>query len=194
MENLYLIVGLGNPGKKYVWTRHNAGFLVVEEFAAKWRAPWTEEKKFRARLARAETDNWRALVCEPRTYMNASGEAVQTIGQFYQIPVSHTLVVMDDADLPLGEIRMRASGSTGGHRGLESVEQHLGTLAYPRLRIGIGRTEGAVREITGHVLGRFSADEERLLEKTLKRASDQIECWLSDGITKAMNQFNGKVT
>ena len=193
MENLYLIVGLGNPGKKYARTRHNAGFLVVEQLDAKWRATWTEEKKFRARLARMETVAWRALLCEPRTYMNASGEAVGAVAQFYQVPASRTLLLVDDADLPFGEIRLRASGSSGGHHGLESVEHHLATRAYPRLRIGIGRTESAVREITGHVLGQFSADEAGLLEKVLKRASDQIECWLNDGIMKAMNQFNGLV-
>ena len=193
MENLYLIVGLGNPGKKYARTRHNMGFMVVEQLAINWRATWTEEKKFRARLARVEADSWRVLLCEPHTYMNASGEAVGLVGQFYQVPASRTLVVVDDADLPFGEIRLRGSGSTGGHHGLESVEQHLTTRAYPRLRIGIGRTESAVREITGHVLGQFSADEARLLEKVLKRASDQMECWLNDGIMKAMNQFNGVV-
>ena len=193
MENLYLIVGLGNPGKKYARTRHNAGFLVVEQLAAKWRSTWTEEKKFRARLARAETDDWRALLCEPHTYMNASGEAVGAVAQFYRVPASRTLLVVDDADLPFGEIRLRASGSSGGHHGLESVEHHLATRAYPRLRIGIGRTESAVREITGHVLGQFSADEARMLEKVLQRASDQVECWLNDGIMKAMNQFNGVV-
>ena len=193
MENLYLIVGLGNPGKKYARTRHNAGFLVLEQLADNWRAAWSDEKKFHARLARVETEGWRALLCQPRTFMNASGEAVAAVGQFYRVPASRTLIVVDDADLPFGEIRLRASGSSGGHHGLESVEQHLATRAYPRLRIGIGRTESAVREITGHVLSQFTADEARLLENVLQRASDQIECWLGEGIVKAMNQFNGTV-
>jgi|SRR6185369_8054162 PTH1 family peptidyl-tRNA hydrolase len=193
MENLYLIVGLGNPGKKYARTRHNAGFLVLEQLADNWRAAWSDEKKFHARLARVETEGWRALLCQPRTFMNASGEAVAAVGQFYRVPASRTLIVVDDADLPFGEIRLRASGSSGGHHGLESVEQHLATRAYPRLRIGIGRTENAVREITGHVLSQFTADEARLLENVLQRASDQIECWLGEGIVKAMNQFNGTV-
>ena len=193
MENLYLIVGLGNPGKKYARTRHNAGFLVLEQLADKWRAAWSDEKKFRARLARVETESWRALLCQPRTFMNASGEAVAAVGQFYRVPASRTLIAVDDADLPFGEIRLRASGSSGGHHGLESVEQHLATRAYPRLRIGIGRAESAVREITGHVLSQFTMDEARLLENVLQRASDQIECWLREGIVKAMNQFNGTV-
>jgi len=193
VENLYLIVGLGNPGKKYARTRHNAGFLVLEQLADNWRAAWSDEKKFRARLARVETESWRALLCQPRTFMNASGEAVAAVGQFYRVTATRTLIVVDDADLPFGEIRLRASGSSGGHHGLESVEQHLATRAYPRLRIGIGRTESAVREITGHVLSQFTRDEARLLENVLHRASDQIECWLREGIVKAMNQFNGTV-
>ena len=102
-------------------------------------------------------------------------------------------MVVDDADLPLGEIRLRPQGSGGGHHGLESIEQHLGTRRYARLRVGIGRSQIAVREITDHVLGRFSAADARLVEKVLDRGTDQVECWLSEGIGRAMSQFNGAV-
>ena len=190
MENLYLMVGLGNPGSEYARTRHNAGFLVVERLAEKWRAVWSYEKKFSARVARAERDGRRVLLCEPQTYMNSSGEAVGALVEFYRVPLKGLFVVVDDADLPLGEIRLRPGGSSGGHHGLESIEQHLGTREYARQRIGIGR-EGGAREITGYVLGRFNSTEAAQMDKVLTVACDQAECWLRAGTQKAMNQFNG---
>jgi len=190
--SLYLIVGLGNPGAEYARTRHNAGFLVVERVAERWRSGWSYEKKFNARLARAERESRRVLLCEPQTYMNSSGEAVAAVAAYYQVPVARTLVVVDDADLPIGELRLRPRGSSGGHHGLESIEQHLGTREYARLRIGIGRQDGA-REITGYVLGRFNSTEATLVDKILTVASDQVESWLEAGIQKAMSQFNGVV-
>ena len=192
MENLYLIVGLGNPGAEYSRTRHNVGFVVLERLAERWRAAWTYEKKFNARLARTEQESRPVLLCEPQTYMNASGEAIKPLMDFYRTTARHLLVIVDDADLPLGEIRLRPSGSSGGHHGLESTEQHLGTREYARLRIGIGRQKGA-REITGYVLGRFNSTEVEVIDKVLNVASDQAECWLRAGIQKAMSEFNGVV-
>ena len=192
MQNLYLIVGLGNPGADYSRTRHNAGSLLVERLAGLWGAPWTYEKRFNVRLARAERAGASVLLGQPQTFMNSSGEAVSAVARFYRVPVSRLLLVVDDADLPLGEIRLRPSGSSGGHHGLESVEQQLGTREYARLRIGIGRESGA-REITNYVLGRFSSTETPLVDKVLTVASRQVECWLEDGIQKAMSQFNGTV-
>ncbi|MFM8471429.1 MAG: aminoacyl-tRNA hydrolase [Limisphaerales bacterium] len=174
MENLYLIVGLGNPGADYAQTRHNAGFLLVERLAQQWRANWEVERKFQSRLARAECDGRRVLLVQPQTFMNLSGEAVGAVSGFYRVPPAQVLVAVDDADLPLGEIRLRPGGSSGGHHGLESVEQHLATREYPRLRIGIGRRDPAVREITGHVLGKFGADEQDLFEQVLAKAGEQI--------------------
>ncbi len=193
MEHLHLIVGLGNPGAEYAKTRHNAGFALVEKLAARWRVDWANERKFSARIARAERHGARVLLCQPQTFMNLSGEAVGGVVSFYQLrPQSDLLVVVDDADLPLGEIRLRAGGGTGGHHGLESIGQHLGTDEFARLRLGIGRADGQ-REITDHVLGRFDDVETALMERILDRAADQMECWLADGIEKAMNQFNGIV-
>jgi len=192
MENLHLIVGLGNPGAEYARTRHNAGFLVAERLANRWGASWAFAKKFNARLARTERSGRRALLCLPQTYMNSSGDAVRGVVEFYRIPVSQMLVIVDDADLPLGHLRLRPNGSSGGHHGLESIEAQLGTRGYARLRIGIGRQDGA-REITGYVLGRFSSTEAELADKVLTAASDQAEAWLEAGIQKAMNQFNGAV-
>ena len=193
MENLYLIVGLGNPGADYARTRHNAGFLVADRLAGRWQASWAYEKKFNARLASAQRNSRRVLLCEPQTYMNSSGEAVGTVLAFYRVPLTGLLVVVDDADLPLGEIRLRPGGSSGGHHGLESIEQHLGTRDYARLRVGIGRQRGA-REITSYVLGRFSSTEAPWVDRVLSVASDQAETWLEAGIQKAMSQFNGVVS
>jgi PTH1 family peptidyl-tRNA hydrolase len=193
MEPLHLIVGLGNPGAEYAKTRHNAGFLLVEKLAAQWKAGWNSERKFAAKMAKAECGGKKVLLCEPQTFMNLSGEAVAAVKQFYQMPLESVLVVVDDADLPLGEIRLRPGGGSGGHHGLDSVAQHLGSKEYARLRIGIGRQNEA-RQITGHVLGKFGAEENALLEKVLERAASQVECWLASGLQKAMNQFNGVIS
>lgn len=192
MENMFLMVGLGNPGAEYAKTRHNAGFLLVEKLAERWKSSWTLEKKFNARVARAERNEGRVLLCEPQTFMNSSGETVGSLIGFYRVPLKQLLVAVDDADLPFGEIRLRPGGSSGGHHGLESIEQHLNTREFARLRIGIGRKDGA-REITDYVLGRFSATEAELAEKVLTAAADQTEVWLKAGIQKAMSQFNGLV-
>jgi PTH1 family peptidyl-tRNA hydrolase len=193
MENEYLIVGLGNPGREYERTRHNAGFMVAERLAGLWKVSWSVEKKFSARLAKAEIAGMRLWLCEPQTYMNLSGESVGALLGFRKIALERLMVVVDDADLPLGEVRMRGSGSSGGHHGLDSVEQHLGTRDYIRQRIGIGRRDPAVRQIAGHVLSQFSGAEQEILEKVLQRACDQVECWLKFGVAKAMSQFNGAV-
>ena len=139
MENLFLVAGLGNPGMEYARTRHNAGFLLVERLAQDWGANWTAEKKFSSRLAKAERSGRKFVLCQPQTFMNASGAALKSLADYFRLPPEKILVVVDDADLPFGEIRLRGSGSSGGHHGLESVEEHLGTRDFPRLRIGIGR-------------------------------------------------------
>jgi len=192
MENWYLIVGLGNPGTEYARTRHNAGFVVVQTLASRWRTVWSMESRFKARVARTEHGGRKVMLCEPQTYMNLSGEAVGAVAAFYRVPITNLLVVVDDADLPLGELRLRPAGSPGGHHGLESIEQHLGTRDYARLKIGIGRQDGE-REISSHVLGRFGSTEMALADKVLIVAADQAECWLTAGIQKAMSQFNGNL-
>lgn len=188
-----LIVGLGNPGAKYARTRHNIGFQLVERLAAQWRAGWNAEKKFQASVARVTRNGSQVILARPQTFMNASGEAVAALAGFYRVTPGATLVAVDDADLPLGELRLRPGGSSGGHHGLESIEQHLGTRKFARLRIGIGRAADGRREITGYVLAPFSAEETALVEAVLTAAAGQAECWLDDGIEKAMNRFNGAV-
>ena len=191
MENLYLIAGLGNPGREYAGTRHNIGFMLVDQLAGRWRAPWVLEKKFSSRLARLELAEKRIILCQPQTFMNASGQALAALRGFYRLPPAQLLVVVDDADLPLGLIRLRAEGSSGGHHGLESVEQQLGTRQYPRLRLGIGRREDDGRQIRDYVLGQFAAAERPAVDEVLSRAGQQVECWLSAGLKQAMNHFNG---
>ena len=178
---------------EYAGTRHNIGFLLVERLAERWRAAWKLEKKFNARVARLEDAGRKVILCQPQTFMNASGEAVGALGRFYQLPAERMLIVADDADLPLGQIRLRAQGSSGGHHGLESIEQQLATREYPRLRLGIGRRADDDREITDYVLGRYKAGEREIVEEILARAVQQAECWWSAGIKEAMNQFNGAV-
>ena len=192
MEDLFLIVGLGNPGAEYAKTRHNAGFMLVDLLSNRWQADWNNEKKFQSRIAKTERNGKRLVLCEPQTFMNLSGEAVSAVAKFYQLSLKNLIVAVDDADLPLGEIRLRPSGSSGGHHGLESIEKHVGSREYARLRIGIGRKDSR-REISGHVLGKISATEMVLMEKVLARAAEQIESWLAHGLQKAMSQFNGVV-
>jgi PTH1 family peptidyl-tRNA hydrolase len=192
MDLGHLIVGLGNPGARYMRTRHNAGFMLVEQLASRWAVGWTDQKKFNARVAQTRRNGGLVWLCQPQTFMNLSGETVRAVMGFYQLPPSRLLLIVDDADLPLGTLRLRPDGSSGGHHGLESVEQHLGTRATARLRIGIGRADG-VREISNYVLGKFDAGEEVLLEKVLTVAANQAECWLDAGMAKAMNQYNGVV-
>jgi PTH1 family peptidyl-tRNA hydrolase len=194
LENLYFIAGLGNPGPDYAATRHNIGFVLVDRLAARWHGTWALEKKFQARLSRVEQNGRKVILGQPQTFMNDSGEAVGAVGRFYQLPPERILIVVDDADLPLGQLRLRPEGSSGGHHGLESIEQQLGTRAYPRLRLGIGRRSEDHREITDYVLGRFEAAERKTVEEVLDRALRQVECWLSEGISEAMNKFNGAVT
>jgi len=194
LENLHFIAGLGNPGPEYAATRHNVGFMLADRLAARWHAALKMEKKFQARLARVKQDGHDVILCQPQTFMNDSGEAVGAVGRFYQLSPACMLMAVDDADLALGQLRMRPEGSSGGHHGLESIEQQLGTRGYPRLRLGIGRRSPEQREITDHVLGRFEADERKVMEEVLDRAVRQVECWLADGIEKAMNEFNGAVT
>jgi PTH1 family peptidyl-tRNA hydrolase len=191
MENVYLIAGLGNPGRKYADTRHNIGFMLVAQLAARWRAAWTVESRFSSKLARLERDGKRIILCQPQTFMNASGQAVAALRGFYRLPGAQLLVAVDDADLPLGTIRLKPEGSSGGHHGLESVEQQLGTREYPRLRLGIGRREDDGRQISNYVLGRFAGAERPGVDEVLSRAGQQVECWLDAGISQAMNEFNG---
>ena len=180
---LRLIVGLGNPGREYRETRHNVGFMIVDRLAARERAPFRTEKSWQAEVARAGD----LLLCKPLTYMNLSGQAVRPLSQFYKLDPAQMLIVLDDMALPLGKLRLRPDGSAGGHNGLKSILEHFGTQAVPRLRVGIGAAEG---EATGHVLGRFTLEENAALAQSLDRAVEAVDCLRAHGLEAAMNAFN----
>lgn len=188
-----LVIGLGNPGDKYAGTRHNAGFMVLDRLANRWGASWQSERKFEALTARALFANRTVHLAKPQTYMNLSGRSAGALTRFYRVEPDAVLVAVDDADLPTGAIRLRPSGSSGGHHGIESVEAHLGTRAFARQKVGIGRARQEQRQIAGYVLAPFAPDEARLLDRVLDRAASQIESWLMSGCETAMNQFNGVV-
>jgi PTH1 family peptidyl-tRNA hydrolase len=182
-----MIVGLGNPGQEYSNTRHNVGFMVMDELAARWQvSAW---KKRNEALVGEYRGKEQILMVKPQTYMNLSGMAVGELARWYKIPEENIVVIFDDMDLPVGRLRLRMKGSSGGHRGLESVLMHLGKEGFPRVRIGIGRPpEG--RQVVDYVLSRFNAEEVPLLWEALKKAADAVECMMEHGINKAMNQFN----
>ena len=192
MNEAHLIVGLGNPGAKYDHTRHNIGFRVLEELASVWGGTWSDEKKFKARMSRATVEGRTLHLCQPQTFMNLSGEAVGAVSDYYKITPARVLVIVDDTEQPFGQIRLRAGGGNGGHNGLGSVQKHLATPDYPRLRIGVGRPSSG-RDMSAHVLGRFAAEEVEHLGLVLQRVRQQIDCWLQQGVAKAMNEFNGKL-
>ncbi len=180
-----LIVGLGNPGKDYRETRHNVGFMILDRLAERERAEFRTEKSWRAEVARVgET-----VLCKPLTYMNLSGEAARPLAQFYKIEPAQMLVILDDMALPLGKLRLRESGSAGGHNGLQSLIEHFGTQGIPRVRVGIGAAPDAVRAV-GHVLGKFATDERETLQESLDRAVAAIDMAQTDGLAATMNVFN----
>jgi len=182
-----LIVGLGNPGRQYAGTRHNAGFLVVDELARRSSAAFRSEAKWDAEVAPLSDQT----LMKPQTFMNLSGEAVSNYARYYRIEPSQILVIYDDVALPLGDLRLRKSGSAGGHNGLESVMVHMTTEGVPRLRVGIGAAGGTLHD---HVLGRFSPQELPALEAAVKRAADAVEHASTRGIEPAMNIYNQKTT
>ena len=178
-----LVVGLGNPGREYADTRHNVGFLLIDRLAARDRAAWRHERRWQADVAKAGAMH----LCKPLTYMNLSGQSVRAVADFYKIEPGQVLIVLDDFALPLGKLRFRPSGSSGGHNGLKSVIEHLGTTAVPRLRIGIGGAEG---DTVDHVLGRFALAEREPLEQSLARAVEAVDFAQSRGLEAAMNNYN----
>lgn len=182
--SLRLVAGLGNPGAEYERTRHNVGFAVLDRLVSQADARWEHASKWGAVWAKASD----ILFVKPWTYMNRSGEALSVVAQFYKIAPAEILVVCDDLALPLGRLRIRPDGSSGGHNGIESVLMHFGTDAVPRLRVGIGSApaEGAI----DHVLGRFFEEERPMVEKAVARAAEAAKCAVDNGVVSAMNKFN----
>jgi peptidyl-tRNA hydrolase, PTH1 family len=182
-----VVVGLGNPGKRYHGTRHNVGFAVVDALAEGPHAAGFQHR-FEGDIAELSSAGEKVLLVKPETFMNLSGRCVRQVIDFYQVPVENLLVVCDDFNLPLGKLRFRPRGTHGGHNGLRDIQNHLGTTAYSRLRIGVGAPPDA--EAVDHVLGRFRSAEKPVIQDALERATQAVALWIASGIDKSMNQYN----
>tara|TARA_R110002096_G_scaffold33146_9_gene95898 strand:- start:69 stop:740 length:672 start_codon:yes stop_codon:yes gene_type:complete len=185
-EGIRLIVGLGNPGAEYDKTRHNIGFELLDELAEAKNLKWSRERKFRAKVAESDSDT---IFAKPLTFMNISGNSVARLMKHHQLQAHQILIAYDDVDLPLGRLRFKAGGSAGGHNGIKSIIEYLGTDVFPRLKIGIG-SAGGREQMVDHVLGQFEEEEWNEVQKVLAIAVDGVNCALSAGLDSAMNQFN----
>ena len=186
----WLLVCLGNPGEKYENTRHNVGYMVADEIGERCRAP-IQKLRFKALTDLVTISGQKVLVMKPVTFMNLSGEAVRPAADFYKIPPDHVLVISDDTALAPGRLRIRKGGSAGGHNGLKNIIQHLGTDQFPRIRVGVGEKPHPDYDLADWVLGKFSREDRKVLDQTVERALDAIECAFSQGLDKAMSRYNG---
>lgn len=187
----WLVVGLGNPGKRYTSTPHNAGFdvteLLGERLGCKLKRGW----RFRARIGNVNFEGARLILVKPLTFMNVSGEAVAPVMRYYRVAVENLIVVVDDADLPLGVVRVKAQGSSGGHRGLDSVMAHLGSQGFIRVRLGIGRNARGA-DLVDHVLSPLEGKERQCFADGVTVATEAVLSCVREGVDKAMNAFNGR--
>ena len=184
-----IIVGLGNPGRKYENTRHNLGFITIDRLAEEHGINVTKAKH-KALIGEGNISGQKVLLVKPQTFMNLSGEAVREVMDYYKEPVESLLVIYDDADIPAGTVRIRKKGGAGTHNGMRSVVSCLGDEDFPRVRIGIGNQDD--RDLAAHVLGGFSSDEVQIMREAVLTAVSAIECMLADGIDIAMNEYNSR--
>lgn len=186
-----LVLGLGNPGERYARTRHNVAWWVLDALAGRWQAgPHEETAEYRT--LRAVVAEHEVVLMQPLTFMNLSGQALQMWQQRHGFDAAELLVVSDDVYLPVGSLRIRRRGSSGGHRGLESLEEALGSDEFTRLRLGVGEADSAA-SLREHVLEEFAPEEQPALQEMIRLAADAVECWVREGAASAMNQFNRKV-
>lgn len=186
---MYLVVGLGNPGREYGGTRHNLGFRVLDDLASRLKAP-VAKPLFKSFTGRAALNGKAVILAKPQTYMNLSGDAVSALMNWFKIPVTRLVVVFDDLDLPPGKIRVRPGGGHGGHRGMMSIMEKLGTGEFTRVRIGIGRPPSPDWDVADWVLGRLTEEEELMAGRAVERAADAVITLVSEGAEAAMNKFN----
>ena len=186
----WILVCLGNYGQKYENTRHNIGFMAADRLVEK-RDLKCNRLRFRALTEVIDFGGARVLLMKPQTYMNLSGEAVGEAARFYKIPADHVVVISDDISLPLGKIRVRGSGSAGGHNGLKNIIAHLGTDAFPRVKVGVGAPENPEYDVVDWVIGNFSAQEKKTIDDALDRALAAAECIIEKSVTEAQNKYNG---
>jgi peptidyl-tRNA hydrolase, PTH1 family len=190
-EQTFLLIGLGNPGREYADTRHNFGFMLIDRLAVRLNARGMKVQS-KAIIMNANYEERKLILAKPQTYMNLSGQSVQGLIHFYKIPLTNVMILSDDLDLPFGTIRIRASGGPGGQRGLSSILERLGTKDVPRLRLGIGRPPGRM-DPSNYVLQNFSKSDMQALSEILDHAADAVLAFVSDGLNKAMNEFNGDI-
>lgn len=186
----WLVVGLGNPGPKYEWTRHNMGFLVIDKLAERESIP-VQRLKFKALTNTAVIGGRSVLLMKPTTYMNLSGEAVGQAARFYKIPPERVLVISDDVALPQGKLRVRRSGSAGGHNGLKNIIAHLGSDQFPRVKVGVGGKPHPDSDMADWVLSPFTGQDRKAMEEAISRAADAVTLLLDQGVDQALAKFNG---
>ena len=184
-----LIIGLGNPGKPYEHTRHNIGFDVIDALASKWGAP-LNQSKFNGMYASVHRPEGKVILVKPLTYMNLSGECVRPLMDYFDIEVEDILVIYDDLDLETGKLRLRQKGSAGGHNGIKSLIQHLGTQEFDRIRVGVSRPPAGMK-VADYVLSKFSKDDQPVVEDAIKKSCDAVEAALVKPFLDVMNKFNG---
>jgi PTH1 family peptidyl-tRNA hydrolase len=188
LENFFILVGLGNPGRRYFNTRHNIGFDTIDVLSNKYKID-IGKLKHKALIGDGLIEDNKVLLVKPQTYMNESGESVRDIAKWYKIHMDRLILIYDDIDLPLGKIRIRRSGSAGTHNGMKSVIYHLQSDAFPRVRIGISKAQEHIN-IIDYVLGKFSEDERNIVDEGIKKASDAIKVIIRSGIDEAMAKYN----
>lgn len=189
---MYIIVGLGNPGREYAGTRHNIGFDVITRLSDDYNIP-LDFKKHKALCGRGYIEGQKVLLAQPQTFMNLSGESVRELMDYYKISTEEIIIVYDDISLDVGQLRVRPKGSAGGHNGIKSIIQHMGTQEFPRVRVGVGdKPKGW--DLADYVLGHFSSEEEPTVREALGRASLACKTIITDGVEEAMNQFNRKIS
>ena len=186
----WIVVGLGNPGAKYDNTRHNAGFRALEGYCAR-SGQKIDRMKFKALAGEGMLGGKRVLFLKPQTFMNLSGEAVGEAARFYKLPPERVLVISDDVSLPVGKLRIRKGGSAGGHNGLKSIIQHLGTDQFPRIKVGVGQKPHPDYDMADWVLSKFAGEDLKTITEAIRKAADAVECLIQEGPDKAMNRFNG---
>lgn len=187
---MYIIVGLGNPGKQYEHTRHNVGFEVIDRLAEKHDILMTE-RKHRAFCGKGLIGGQKVMLVKPQTFMNLSGESVKSAVEFYQIGMDELIVVYDDVSLSPGQLRIRRAGSAGGHNGIKNIIAQLGTQEFPRVKVGVGEKPERM-DLADYVLSHFSKGEWEMMEEAFKEAADAVEVMIADGVDAAMNRFNAK--
>jgi len=188
---IYLVVGLGNPGREYRNTRHNMGFLALDHLAAHWSIT-TLKVQGKAIISTGQYAGNKVILAKPQTYMNLSGQAVSALMNFYKVPLEHLLVIHDDVDIPFGTIRIRPGGGFGGQKGVGSIIEKLGTQEFARMRLGVGRPPGQM-DTANYVLQSFSKEDEEFLQSVFAKSDEAVETFITEGLNTAMNRFNGVV-